>query len=978
MALKNPYANLQNPLYHPLMPFSQGGDTSTIQQEQKVRQLFGEVGKQGDILTGVGLPPKETVKKQKTPWLAKIFDVISRPLYAAEGLVEGLVEGDSKAFKHAGQGLWGTRKKTFSKLIAEKTKGVPVLGNKVSQAILGFAADVVGDPLTYASLGTNLAAKKGAEVTAKSAIAQAAKDVGESTTAKIIKAAEEQAVQRGLGPKAAERLVETRLNDLTPKVEGLIKSASDAAAAANPIPVGKAQFKIFGKTVAESEKAFKVGSAAAKQLGKSKTLRSAYRLLSTSARMPSHVKSAALAATNKGYFELENLYKEIQREMSSALVDPATGQRLARSQVDRIMEQVPQMIEDGSIRNASPVHRQLADIWEKYRSNFFQTEYAHGLHDAGDELSNYVYHVYRNSEEAERYGLGVYGRKHVGTENPPFTNRRQIPSIQAAEAAGLDPIKRLDEILAYRAQKHYEVMSRANFIDKVKEFGVKLPDDPRARSLVEKELKGRGYRAADSKFLDKVDGKDAWYFDKDVADSIKFAEKITARDPAAQHFVRMFDRVQNNWKFLAAVANPGAQVKNLYGDVFSNFMAGVVNPKRYKQAMKIVGKHRGVRGFNQEAEQVFKIGTERITDRQVDELYTKLGLKSGYTRAEFGGARGVVGRLVEASGVGKVTGLVSKGARGASELREDFGRMALFLDTLHKEGKHIKSFADFEKAGQKAADTVRKYLFDYSDLTRFEKTYLRRVVPFYTFMRKNIPLQLELLATKPGRVSIIPKSLRALQQATGVDSADLVFPGLSKIAPEWLREIGAVRVAENMSGIGGMYAAPDFPFISAVQTLEHPSDILGSISPLLKAPIELKTGQILRSGAKLKEGKVLGSTGKLLPYLLSQIPQYERLIGPRSDLASKIRFATGAPIYNIDAKDILSELRRIQEPMKAATAQRNAERRSVLGVGPQFDFPNKVVYDPRNFKLKHLERLKRIKSLAALGGDYEFNPDVLT
>ena len=65
-------------------------------------------------------------------------------------------------------------------------------------------------------------------------------------------------------------------------------------------------------------------------------------------------------------------------------------------------------------------------------------------------------------------------------------------------------------------------------------------------------------------------------------------------------------------------------------------------------------------------------------------------------------------------------------------------RMAHFL-AMKKKG-----MTDFE-----AALSVKKYHFDYNDLTDFEKSVMRRVALFYTFTRKNIPLMMESYLSNP-------------------------------------------------------------------------------------------------------------------------------------------------------------------------------------------------------------------------------------
>lgn len=126
----------------------------------------------------------------------------------------------------------------------------------------------------------------------------------------------------------------------------------------------------------------------------------------------------------------------------------------------------------------------------------------------------------------------------------------------------------------------------------------------------------------------------------------------------------------------------------------------------------------------------------------------------------FGGA----GKRIDdyKTAMGEATSLKDK-ARETVELAEDAltkpssnigqqleatQRSTMFLACL-KEGKNPTQ----------ALDEVNKYLFDYGNLTDFEKNVVRRVIPFYTFMRKNIPMHLDTLINNPRRMSIFSKMM---------------------------------------------------------------------------------------------------------------------------------------------------------------------------------------------------------------------------
>jgi hypothetical protein len=126
--------------------------------------------------------------------------------------------------------------------------------------------------------------------------------------------------------------------------------------------------------------------------------------------------------------------------------------------------------------------------------------------------------------------------------------------------------------------------------------------------------------------------------------------------------------------------------------------------------------------------------------------------------------------------------------------REDFFRMAHFIDGVNKEMAKNGS-QTLEQAAMKVGDKVRKFNIDYGGLTDFEKKAMRRVIPFYTWMRKSLPLQAQLLFTKPGFMSLYPKGQDLIQGVLGADSG-----ASDNFIPKWIRDSAPVRLALGREG----------------------------------------------------------------------------------------------------------------------------------------------------------------------------------
>ena len=152
---------------------------------------------------------------------------------------------------------------------------------------------------------------------------------------------------------------------------------------------------------------------------------------------------------------------------------------------------------------------------------------------------------------------------------------------------------------------------------------------------------------------------------------------------------------------------------------------------------------------------------------------------------------------------------------------ENNARIALFMDGLGKGMSELE-----------AALRVKKYLFDYSDLTIFERNVLRRVLPFYAWSRFNIPLQFEHLITRPGLYASAVKGRRAVE--------DDVPPAPDEsLLPKWMKDEAPVRIRKNDDGtysyflLGGWLPAADL-----LKAMDMPALAGGLLTPIIKAPWE--------------------------------------------------------------------------------------------------------------------------------------------
>lgn len=763
-----------------------------------------------------GTVPEEGHEKNPSV-LSRVLDVVSRPNYAIANAAKSLVDDDKSGniFSEAAQGFTGKDKTSFSTVLDEA--GVK---NKWVRGIGGLALDVGLDPTTYVGVGLLGKGAKAAhlaqggkifEKASKTALAteKALAAAGKSSVAK--KAVAEALEQAAITGKAVKK--SQVIEDAVVEAAYTIGKAEEAAHLAKTPKTGLGIRVLGRETPLQSKLAGEALERAKTRIVEGTPLRN----LSTKALFQgtNPIKQAALGVsvqtTKHDLSELKNILTE------------AGADKVTREQMTKYLR--------GGIKHSDPDTQAAMDTILAKLDDIKQER----VHVLGKTM---------DLDDPTPYLPTVYRKK---------GHMRQFSDPAEAAKKGYKEVDDIGDVLTYVVVDHQREMGLADFGKKVSdEFGIKIEGEgkklPRMqRKLLEKNL-------LTNKVKNPYIPKDT-YFDPKIADGLNTMQEFFESDTAMGDFMRGFDRLQGKWKFLVTVPNPGFQTRNLLSDSWMNLMNGLHPLDRsYKRAFDtVIGPHlpgplKNVKDWS------MKVKGTTITRSDLEAAYDARGLRSGYFKAELG-------ELTPKMEQGVLTKAGTK-LKSASEVREDFTRFANFI---HSTERALKQGKSLEKAFDEAADAVRTYNFDYSDFTPFETKVMKRIIPFYSWMRKNVPAQLTLLATQPGKVAYAPKGIRAIQELMGVEPGDEPMPGLGNLIPQYMEEAGGFLLSPGVMGKSGpTLGMPDLPyndlgryFEGLDQVFEDPkkalqplNQIMSGTSPFVRLPFELATGREVFGGGR--------------------------------------------------------------------------------------------------------------------------------
>jgi hypothetical protein len=111
---------------------------------------------------------------------------------------------------------------------------------------------------------------------------------------------------------------------------------------------------------------------------------------------------------------------------------------------------------------------------------------------------------------------------------------------------------------------------------------------------------------------------------------------------------------------------------------------------------------------------------------------------------------------------------------------------------------------------------------------------LKRVFPFWTWLKQNTANQVKFIFTQPGRYSKIPKFVNALEPPTSEKLPE-------RLKPDYFQDLWMWQLPIQLPDGTPLFFNPDFPFkeVRNLNVLDWERTILQATSPFIKLPLEL-------------------------------------------------------------------------------------------------------------------------------------------
>lgn len=404
------------------------------------------------------------------------------------------------------------------------------------------------------------------------------------------------------------------------------------------------------------------------------------------------------------------------------------------------------------------------------------------------------------------------------------------------------------ESLYMRGVAHYKSMARKQLIDEVKQFGNLWDETLDVPHGFARVLSAKGASIPELK---------GYVFTEEVGEYLTRLIDTISNDEAIGALLRKIDDVTGWWKVLATSVNPGFHMRNMYSNHFLGWISqglSYFNPKNHALATYV--SYRMFYGqAAKEAARRRVLGIGQLSDEVLDKTFAHgktLGELARYARD-----RGLLRRefrmqeVIREEGLQRITKGFGNKLKKISPISKrsfmaDFGEIAGSL--VENQARFAAFLNEFNRSGNmaQALDKVQEVYVNYLRLSPFEQKVMRKIVPFWTWMKQNTANQFKFIFSQPGRYAVIPKLANAVNQ--GVDNR---VP--DELQPTYFQDLWMWQLPINLPNGVPLFFNPNLPFQDLNRLSFDPTQpgkslaefgrkSLSSISPFLKIPLEVIPG----------------------------------------------------------------------------------------------------------------------------------------
>lgn len=277
------------------------------------------------------------------------------------------------------------------------------------------------------------------------------------------------------------------------------------------------------------------------------------------------------------------------------------------------------------------------------------------------------------------------------------------------------------------------------------------------------------------------------------------------------------------WRLqVTQLRGPGYTMLNLSGGTFNNMIGGVTLANSFGSARTIKNFIQAERQIRKEFPEVPDIASYEKVQQRLEELLGKEEFEKFAAFMVRGGAdtTSTIEQIRQATMLGTQVSeraLTRRGSRAlvpneppttkagvAGRRVVDFmltNRVSGFFNDVNQTTEMYLRYAAFRqgfdnfKNYDAAMDLSMALHFNYADLSQAEK-WVRRVVPFYTWMRNNLPLQVRTMFLQPSKITKFLYAREELENAFGEDEnwLKMMLPEYAQISGGFAVNVGGNRL----------------------------------------------------------------------------------------------------------------------------------------------------------------------------------------